>query len=186
MNKFITTLLALTLLIAFQGSMLHATKFMTKTGTAYFISHTDAIDIDGTNNQVAAIADTETGDLVVIVLIKAFEFTLATADKHFNETYMESDHFPKSTFKGNVPLLKDIDLSKDGEYEATAEGELTIHGQTHTVKETGKLFVKDGSIRIDCNFRVLIDSYKIEVPRTVKDRVAQEVDVKIKLILLPA
>lgn len=156
---------------------------MTKTGHAYFMSHTDAIDIDGNNHQVAAIADISTGDIVVIVLIKAFDFTLATADKHFNETYMESDEFPKAVFKGKVPLLKDLDLSKNAEYNAIAEGNLTIHGQTQSIKNEGKMLVKDGQILIECNFDVLIADYKIKVPRSVENRVADKVDIRIDITL---
>ncbi|MBN1117204.1 MAG: YceI family protein [Bacteroidales bacterium] len=170
-------------LLAFNSA--NAQKYMTKTGHAYFMSHTDAIDIDGNNYQVAAIADTETGELVVIVLIKAFEFTLATADKHFNETYMESDEFPKAIFKGSVPELKAIDLSKNGTYDASAKGNLTIHGESNPVEKTGTLEIKDGNILINCDFNVLIDDYKIKVPKSVEDRVAKEVDVKIDLSLSP-
>jgi polyisoprenoid-binding protein YceI len=173
------------LLVSFYINPLQAQKFMTKTGHAYFMSHTDAIDIDGNNHQVAAIADRETGEVVVIVLIKAFEFTLATADKHFNETYMESDIYPKATFSGKVLSLKEIDISKNGDYTATAEGTLTIHGQTKPIKQTGILTVNNGKISINCNFSVLIDDYKIEVPKSVEGRVAQKVDIKIDLTLLP-
>lgn len=174
------------LIIAFQLiSPLHAQKYMTKTGHAYFISHTDAIDIDGNNNQVSAILDVQTFDIVTIVLIKSFEFTLATADKHFNETYMESDIYPKANFKGKIPLLKDIDLSKNGSYEVVAEGDLTIHGQTKQIKQPGTLEVKNGNLLIKCNFSVLIDDYKIVVPKSVENRVAQKVDIKLDLNLAP-
>lgn len=173
------------LLVSFYINPLHAQKFMTKTGHAYFISHTDAIDIDGNNNQVSAILDASTGEIVVIVLVKSFEFTLATADKHFNETYMESDIYPKAMFKGNVPLLKDIDLSKDGNYEVIADGNLTIHGQTNPIKQSGKIVVSNGKINIKSDFNVLIDDYKIVVPKTVENRVAKKVDIKLDMTLLP-
>lgn len=160
-----------------------AQQYITKTGHAYFMSHTDAIDIDGNNHQVAAIANAETGEVVFIVLIKAFEFTLATADKHFNETYMESDEFPKATFKGKIPMLSGIDLSKDGEYTVTAEGMLTIHGQTLPVAKEGKLIVKNGTIALESDFQVSITDYKIEVPRSVEHRVAKIVDVHIDMVM---
>ncbi len=160
-----------------------AQQYITKTGHAYFMSHTDAIDIDGNNHQVAAIANIETGEVVFIVLIKAFEFTLATADKHFNETYMESDEFPKATFKGKIPKMNTIDLSKDGEYPVTAEGMLTIHGQTQPVSKEGKLIVKNGTIGLESDFQVSISDYNIKVPRSVEHRVAKIVDVHIDMVL---
>jgi hypothetical protein len=185
MNIFSHIKTCLVLLIVFLALPMHAQKYMTKTGHAYFMSHTDAIDIDANNNQVAAIVDSKTGEMVVIVLIKSFEFTLATADKHFNETYMESDLYPKATFKGIVQQLKEIDLSKDGSYDVTAEGNLTIHGQSRAIIQAGKLEVKDGQLLITCNFSVLIDDYKIEIPNSVENRVAKTVSIKCDFTLLP-
>lgn len=156
---------------------------MTKTGHAYFMSHTDVIDIDGNNYQVAGIVDVGTGELVIIVLIKAFEFTLATADKHFNETYMESDEYPKAIFKGKIPALTGLDLSKNGEYPATAEGTLTIHGQTNKIRKKGKLIIKNGTIGIECNFDVMIGDYKITVPKSVENRVAKLINIEIDMTL---
>ncbi|MBN1927845.1 MAG: YceI family protein [Prolixibacteraceae bacterium] len=163
----------------------HAQKYMTKTGYAYFMSHTDAIDIDGSHNKVAAILDASNGELVVIILIKAFELPLATADKHFNETYMESDEFPKSTFKGKIQEMPELDLTVDGEHEVTAQGILEIHGKSHEINQKAKLIVKDGKLTGNCDFKVNIDDYAITVPEDVKDRVAKVVDVKIKMTLEP-
>lgn len=185
MDVFRIKIIAYFFLLFCVSKFTHAQKYITKTGHAYFMSHTDAIDIDGTNHQVATILDVSTGDIVVIVLIKAFEFTLATADKHFNETYMESDKYPKATFKAKIPMLTKINVSKDGEYEATAKGILTIHGETNEIEESGTVAVKNGNILIKCKFNIFIDNYKIKVPKSVEDRVAKQVDVKIDLSLTP-
>lgn len=185
MRTTIFKLLGLFFLITVISSPISAQKYLTKTGHAYFMSHTDVIDIDGNNNLVGAVVDAETGDIFVKVLIKAFEFTLATADTHFNETYMESDKFPSATYKGKIPMLPNADLSEDAEYDVETEGKLSIHGITRDIKQAGKLIVKNGEISIKCDFVVSIEDYKIEVPKLVKDRVAKQVDVNIDLTLLP-
>lgn len=172
-------------ILAFLFINVHAQKYMTKTGYVYFMSHTDAIDIDGSNNKVAAILDASNGEMVAIVLIKAFELPLATADKHFNETYMESDDYPKATFKGKLPEVPDIDLTVDGEHEVTAQGTLSIHGKNQEINHKVKLIVKEGKLIGNCDFKVNIDDYGITVPEDVKDRVAKVVDVKIKMTLEP-
>lgn len=158
-------------------------KYITKTGTIYFKSHTDAIDIDGTNNSVAAILDSETGEFVVIVLVKAFELPLATAKNHFNDTYMESDKYPRANFKGTVAEIKNIDLSIDGSHTVTVEGVLSIHGKDKPLKQTGVIEVKNGTISGKTNFKINIDDHSIVVPNDVKDRVAKIVDVNIELAL---
>jgi len=170
------------LIFCFTGQ---AQKYMTKTGYAYFKSHTDAIDIDGSNNKVAAILDISNGEFVAIVLIKAFNLPLATADKHFNETYLESDKFPKATFKGKILEVSKLDLSKDGEFPVTAEGVLSIHGQEFKLIQTGKIKIEKGSLICICDFQANINDFKIVVPNDVKDRVAKIVDIKVEFALTP-
>jgi polyisoprenoid-binding protein YceI len=160
-------------------------KYFTKSGTIYFISHTDAIDIDGTNNQVVSFLDLKTGEIVFGVLIKSFEFTLATASEHFNETYMESHKFPKASFKGKVNDISKIDFSKPGKYEVLVEGDLTIHGVTKKVSERGVLEIKDGNILANSEFVVSINDYNITVPKIVEERVAKVVNVKVNLTYKP-
>jgi len=162
-----------------------STKYITKTGYAYFKSHTDAIDIDGSNRNVAAIIDPATGEIVVIVLIKAFDLPLATAKEHFNETYMESDKFPKATFKGKLTDLAGKTLAVDGEYPVTAEGTLTIHGQSREIKQKATMKVKNGEVSGSCKFQVNINDYGIVVPADVKNRVAQVVDVVVEFSVKP-
>lgn len=162
-----------------------STKYITKTGYAYFKSHTDAIDIDGSNRNVAAIIDPATGEIVVIVLIKAFDLPLATAKEHFNETYMESDKFPKATFKGKLTDLTGKTLAVNGEYPVTAEGTLTIHGQSREIKQKATMKVKNGEVSGSCKFQVNINDYGIVVPSDVKNRVAQVVDVVVEFSVKP-
>jgi hypothetical protein len=153
--------------------------YTSKTGVAYFISRTDVINIDGTNNTVAGIVKKESGELVAIALIKAFHFTLATAFDHFNEEYMESDKYPKAQFKGKILELPGLDLSKDGVHEVTAEGDLTIHGVTKAVRERGTITVKGGVATGETTFTVLLDDYGIKVPALVRDRVSPEIEVRL-------
>ena len=169
-------------MLLFAGLSLSAQTISSKKGTAYFISRTDIINIDATNNSVASIIKKESGEMMAIALIKSFSFTLATAFDHFNEEYMESDKFPKAEFKGKILELPDLDLSKEGVYEVTAEGNLTIHGITKPIKEKGTITIKGGKMIGECNFSVLLDDYGIKVPAVVKDRVSQKIDIKMSSV----
>jgi polyisoprenoid-binding protein YceI len=160
-------------------------KYFTKTGHIYFLSHTDVIDIDGNNKQVASFLNTKTGDIVFAVLVKSFEFTLATAAEHFNETYMESHKFPKASFTGKIKDFNKIDLTKKATYKVIVEGKLTIHGVTKEVIENATLQTIDKSIKGRCNFKVSIGDYNIKVPKVVEDRVAKVVDIKVDMDYLP-
>jgi hypothetical protein len=160
-------------------------KYFTKTGTIYFMSHTDAIDIDGTNKQVVSFFNIKTGEMVFGVLVKSFEFTLATASEHFNETYMETHLYPKSSFKGTVKDIQKIDFSKPGKFDVIVEGALSIHGVTKDVSEKGTLEIKDNAIEAYSKFQVSINDYKITVPKLVEDRVAKIVDITVNLTYKP-
>ncbi len=160
-------------------------EYFTRTGHVYFISHTDVIDIDGNNSQVYSFLNIKTGEIVFALLVKSFEFTLATAKEHFNESYMESNIYPKSKFKGKINGIETIDLTKEGVYNVIVEGDLTIHGITKTVTEPGTLEVKGGKIYGKSKFEVAIDDYGIKVPKIVKNRVATVVEVDIDMIYEP-
>lgn len=182
MNK----ILLLITFFCFSFNFSHAQeKYFTKTGQIYFMSHTDAIDIDGTNKQVVSFLDATNGELVFAVLIKSFEFTLATASEHFNETYMESHKFPKANFKGKIKNFEKLDLKKTGTYQIEAEGQLTIHGITKNVIEKATLVIEKEQIIAHAEMKVNIADYEIKVPKIVEERVAKTVDVKIDIKYLP-
>ena len=172
----------LILMLLLAGASLSAQTITSKNGTAYFISRTDIINIDAINNSGASIIKKETGEIMAIALIKSFKFTLATAFDHFNEEYMESDKYPKAEFKGKILELPELDLTRDGVHEVTAEGNLTLHGVTKPIKEKGTITVKDGKMSGECNFTVLLDDYEIKVPAMVKDRVSQKIEIKVSSV----
>ena len=157
----------------------------TKTGHIYFMSHTDAIDIDGNNYQVTSFLNTGTGEIAFQMLVKSFKFSLATAEEHFNETYMESDKYPKASLKGIVTNLKDINLNTNGTYKAIVKGDLNIHGVSRPIEQEGTVTVKDGKINAVSVFKININDYNITIPKIVEDRVAKTVDVKIDLEYTP-
>ncbi|NLU39402.1 MAG: YceI family protein [Bacteroidales bacterium] len=174
------------ILLVFSTQIIQAQNLLyTKTGHAYFMSHTEAIDIDGNNNQVTSFLNIETGEIAFQMLVKSFKFTLATAEEHFNETYMESDKYPKAQFKGFVENMQSIDLKKDGTYKAQVKGDLTIHGVSKNIKQEGNIVVKNGKITANSAFTVNIDDYAIKVPKMVEDRVAKIVDIKVDVEYVP-
>jgi hypothetical protein len=92
----------------------NAQKFMTKNGYIGFYSHTPVEDIKADNNQVASVLDVSTGEIAFQVLIKSFQFEKALMQEHFNENYLESDKFPRSTFSGKITNISEVNFSKTG------------------------------------------------------------------------
>ena len=161
-----------------------AQKYMTKNGNIKFYSETPIETIEATNNQVNAALDSQTGDLVFKVLIKSFQFEKALMQEHFNENYMESDKFPNSTFVGKVTNLTAVDFSKEGSYEATSEGDLTIDGVTKKISDKGTFTVKAGDkIHGISKFNVKPADYSIKIPGAVVKNIAETIEVTVDIEL---
>jgi hypothetical protein len=154
--------IALAALALALGGFAFGQKYSTKTGKISFFSSAKMEDITAENNQVTAVLESSTGEMAVVVLIKSFEFEKALMQQHFNENYMHSDKFPKSTFSGKVTNLSSINFSKDGTYPATVSGKLTIHGVTKDVTEKGEIVVKGNSATLKSKFNVALADYDIK------------------------
>lgn len=164
----------------------NAQKYMTRNGYIGFYSHTAMEDIKGDNNQVASVLDISTGEFVFQVLIKSFRFEKALMEEHFNENYMESEKFPKSTFKGKIINLASINFSKPGNYDVTVEGDLNIHNVTNKVTVRGIIEVTSGGINANSKFNIVPEDYKINIPGVVRDNIAKNLEVTVTMKYLPA
>jgi len=156
-----------------------AQKYMTKNGFISFFSHTPMEDITADNNQVAGIVDISTGELVFQVLIKSFHFERALMEEHFNENYMDSEKFPKSSFKGKITNLASLDLKKPGTYDVVAEGQLTIRDVTKPVTVKGTLEVTATGINTSAKFKIVPEDYNITIPGVVRDKIAKDLEVTV-------
>jgi polyisoprenoid-binding protein YceI len=158
---------------------------MTKDGFIGFFSHTPMEDIKADNNQVASIIDFSTGEMVFQVLIKSFHFERALMEEHFNENYMESVTFPKSTFKGKITNLSSVDINKSGTYEVSVEGDLTIHNVIKRVSVKGTLEVVAGGLNANAKFNIIPEDYNIKIPGVVKEKFAENIEVTVKMKYAP-
>jgi polyisoprenoid-binding protein YceI len=158
---------------------------MTKTGFIGFYGHTPMEDIKADNNQVASVLDISTGDLVFQVLIKSFHFDRALMEEHFNENYMDSEKFPKASFKGKITNLSAVDLKKNGVYDVTVEGDLTIRDATNKITTKGTIEVVQGGINANSKFNIVPEDYKISIPGVVRDKIAKSIEVTVTMKYSP-
>ena len=153
-------------------------KMMTRSGEIKFDATVPgAMDpVVAVSNTVSSIFDKTTGDLVVQGLVKSFKFKSPLMEEHYNENYMESDKFPKTSFKGKVVGYD----GKSGSYDV--EGDLTIHGVTNKVKT--KMTVTAGAkTSIAGAFVIKLIDYILEVPAMAKKTLAETAKITIKLEL---
>lgn len=162
---------------------LSAQKYITKNGHIKFYSETPVETIEAHNKQVNAALDSQSGDLVFKVLMKSFVFEKALMQEHFNENYVESDKFPNAIFKGKVTNIGDIDFSEKGEQTVQIEGDLTIHGVTKKISETGIFNISEEEVKGTATFIVKPSDYDIRIPKTVVKNIAGEIEVSVDVNL---
>lgn len=159
-----------------------STRFFTKNGKIFFSASSPLEKIEATNEKATSIIDASTGAIEFAVLMKAFTFEKALMQEHFNENYVESDKYPKATFKGNIVDMKAVDLKKNGIYPVKVKGMMTIHGETKEVTTDGTLTVRDGNITEGkSEFNILLEDYNIVIPSVVKDKISKDVKIKVDL-----
>ena len=154
-------------------------KYFTKTGTMSLNAGTGVEEMEGINKSVTSVFDATTGQMEFALLIKGIEFKRALMQEHFNENYMESDKFPKSSFKGKITNLASINFSKDGTYPVTVKGIMEMHGVKKEMEATGIFKVVGQTIVATSNFTLVLADYKIAIPNVVKDKIAKTVKIKV-------
>lgn len=159
----------------------NAQKYITRNGYIGFFSHTPIEDIKADNNQVASILDVSTGNIVFQVLIRSFRFEKTLMEEHFNENYLESEKFPRSTFEGKIINISDVDYSKNGIYNVTVEGDLTIHGVTKKVKADGTIEVSSEGITALSKFNLVPEEYDIKIPGVVRNNIAKTIEITVRM-----
>ena len=78
-------------------------KYITREGIIEFESQIETFEpIKAKQNSVTSVFNADTGEIAVLALVKGFRFKNALMEEHFNENYVESDTYPKTTFKGKI------------------------------------------------------------------------------------
>lgn len=160
-----------------------AQVYVESDGKASFFSEAPLENIDAHNDSVSAALNISTKEMAVVMQMRHFEFKKKLMQEHFNEKYLHTDKYPKANFKGKIQ--DEVDFSKDGTYEVTVEGDLTIHNITKHRKEKATLTVSGGKITGKTEFKVRVADHNIEIPTIVLKNIAEEVLVKIDLTFEP-
>jgi YceI-like domain len=180
MKKLILALIAI-----FTLTSGYSQKILTKEGKVYFDATSSLEKIEATNNKANAVFDLSNGKVAIAILVKSFHFEKALMEEHFNENYLESTKFPKSTFEGSITDFKNVNLKKDGTYPVNISGKLSMHGVTKDVTSKGTITIKGKDINAKTEFQIQVGDYKIAIPGLVKEKIAKSakilVDLKMKL-----
>lgn len=153
-------------------------KKITKTGKITFEASVPSFEeVKAKNENATFILNSKTGEVASLALMKGFRFKIALMEEHFNENYMESDQYPKATFKGRIEKFDEKALSATAK-EFKISGKLELHGKSKDITSIAKIRKTDAGIEILSNFSVNASDFDIKIPSVVKNKVSNTIDIK--------
>jgi YceI-like domain len=170
-------------LIVFALPSMAQEKFEVDKGEISFTSNAQLEMIKATSKELKGIIDPATNQFAFRVNVRSFlGFNSSLQREHFNESYLESEKVPTASFSGKI--IEKIDFASDGVYDVRAKGDLDIHGQKQTRIIKSKLTIKNGTLSIEAYFIVPLSDHNISIPRIVNQKIATEIEVSIKAIMI--
>jgi len=159
-------------------------KYLTRVGTVQFKASIASFEkVEAINNSVSAILNIKNGEFVALALIKGFRFKNALMEEHFNESYAESDQYPKAIFKGKIQdfNFENININQK---KFNLGGKLSFHGKTKTL-EALILTIKQSNdiIFISGEFIADASDFDIKIPKIVRNKVSKDVKVSFEFKL---
>lgn len=163
----------------FLFNSLFSQRYYTKTGNITFDASSSVVEVIGINKGVISIFDVTTGQFEFSSNIKEYHFKQSLMEDHFNENYMDSEKYPKSTFKGFITNISSVNFSKDGVYPVTVKGILDIHNVKKNIETSGTFTINGGVVTTNSEFKVSLKDYNIEVPGVVVDAISDIANIKV-------
>lgn len=170
MNK-----LVIILLLPFLINQPSSEKVIAKQGQVSFFSYTSVEHIKAENNQVSSVIDLNTGEIAVSMLMNAFVFEKALMRQHFNESYIESDIYPKAIFQGKI---FDFDPNIEGIQTRIVKGTFSMHGATKELEIKAKIEkTENDEFVVTGTFEAMVRDYGIKIPPLLKGNIAKTISV---------
>jgi polyisoprenoid-binding protein YceI len=170
-----------TLLTSAAGCPVFAQLFSASRSFVEFYSHSPVEDIKASNTKAAAVCNMDENTVAFSIPIADFQFDKALMKDHFNEKYMETEKFPKSTFAGILSSFK----KEPGVQQVIASGKLSIHGVERDVVIPGTVEWKGDQLSMKSKFIVVLEDYKIIRPQILWQNIAEQVEITIDFTFNP-
>ena len=171
------------LLILSMGTLFAQDKMITKTGQLVFEASVPSFEeVKAKNESVSCVLNTKTGEIAALALQKGFRFKIALMEEHFNENYVESDKYPKATFKGKIENFDYSKIDKTSK-SYTIKGIVELHGKSKEISINATIKKADNGIEIKSDFALNTDDFNIEIPSVVSKKVSKKVNVSFHFLL---
>ena len=149
-------------------------------GEVTFVSDAPLELIQASSKEIEGVINKSTKQFAFRVPISTFiGFNNPLQRNHFQENYMEVEHFTMATFTGRI--VDEINFNVPGVYHVRGKGHFAIHGveKEYIIKAT--LTVEDGRTIINSDFTVLLKDHNIRIPRIVNQKIAEEIAISVRM-----
>ena len=163
------------------STQLIAQQYYTNKGKVSFFSEAPIENISAINEDVSAIVDSQTGGFAFRLKIEDFTFPNSLMQEHFNESYLESEKYPLSTFTGVIDNFSDLDLST--KQNLVVNGSLSMHGITKDTQMQATAQMIQDELHISSTFDVVLDDYAIDIPKIMMYKIAEVIQVVVDMKL---
>jgi polyisoprenoid-binding protein YceI len=158
---------------------LTAQKYVAEKTLISFFSTAPLEDISAKNQKAVSIFNADTKQIAYSVPIKEFQFAKSLMKEHFNEKYLHSDKYPKSTFEG---IIEGYEKGSLEEQQVIARGKLTIHGVTKDIEAPGTISTDGKKLLMKSKFTIKLKDYNIEIPQLLWQNIAEQVEVTLDFV----
>lgn len=156
--------------------------FDDRQGTMMFFSYTSVENIKAKNDQVWSRMDASTGEIAVSILMRAFKFEKSLMEEHFNESYIESDLFPRASFEG---VIQDFDASVIGSQTRIVKGEFILRGTKKQLEFKVNINIIGDTISLEGEVEVMVKDYNIRIPSLLSPNIAKNIQVTFNFDYTP-
>lgn len=161
----------------------HGQKYFTRSGITEFEASEKAFEpIEAVNESTTAILDVSSGVIASQVFMAGFQFKNALMQEHFNENYMESNEYPKATFKGKLDNFSLDNLKSNESIPLT--GILTIKGVEQKIQTAVSIAQDKKGLSLTGMFSVNPEDFDIEIPVIVQEKIADMVHINLNYELV--
>jgi len=157
-------------------------EYITRQGELTFFSYTSVENIEASNDQVLSLFYPETNKIGVQILMRAFKFEKSLMYEHFNESYIESDLYPKALFEGEI---LGFDRATAEEQTRIIKGNFTLRGITKPMEVKAKIIKNNDGYTISGVLEVLVDDYEIKIPAILSPNIAKNIKVSFNFQYTP-
>jgi len=152
-------------------------KFTIKDSKIVFYSYAPIENIQAENTNSIGVVDFSTGEFIIKIPMNKFDFPNNLMEKHFNDSYLETEQYPNCIFKGT--LSKSVDLTKIGSNDLTANGKLDLHGISKELFVPITINIGNNSIDVISDFEITLKDFKIKIPKLLFKNIAEVVEIKM-------